>query len=384
MTDRPWDEPPQPGDADVTREIPRPGYGSAGQGAPGGYPGQGAPGGYSGQGAPGGYPEQGTPGGYPEQGTPGGYPDQGGPPPDPVPEEEAGSKWLVPLLAALGALVAGLVLGWLIFSGGDDSSELEAEVDRLTAANADLEAEVEDLTAELEAQGTAGEDRVAELTAENEGLAADVDALTEEVAGLTTDNEDLTEQVADLEADNTRLQERIDEILADFDEAMVATPDLVGGTSEDAATVAEENGWLLVQIPSATDQVDAGTVVAQTPPSGTPMLSGAALVVSVASEPDPAPDPEAETVFDAEGTGPATTDVAELAGGTRHVLAYSFTGDGEHTVSVVDADDNEVAVLVEVNGTAEGATGLPLAGSYRLQVETGDSVDWNLRVVALP
>lgn len=307
------------------------------------------------------------------------------PPFDPVPEEETGPPaWLVPLVASLVALAAGLVLGWLLFTGSDESADLEAEVDRLTAANADLQGEVDELTAELEGQGTAGEERLAELSAENEELAADVEALTEQVAALTTDNEDLTEQVADLEAENTRLQERIEEILTDIDEAMVATPDVVGGTSEEAAAIAAENNWLLVQIPSATDQVAAGTVVAQTPQPGTPMLSGAALVVSVATEPDPPPDPGTETVFDAEGTGPSTTEAVELAGGTRHVLAYSFSGDGEHTVTVVDADGHEVAVLVEVNGTAEGATGLPLAGSYRLQVGTEDSVDWTLRVVALP
>jgi len=305
-------------------------------------------------------------------------------PEDLEPEAEGRPAWLVPLFAGTGALVAGVLLGWLVWSGGDDASDLEADLDRLTSENAELRAEVDSLTADLEALEADGSGRVDELTAENEELSAQVDSLTGEVDSLTTDNEGLTEQIADLEAENTQLRERIDQILTDIDEAMVAAPNVVGGSSEDAASVAEENGWLLVQIPSATDQVEAGTVVAQTPPSGTAMLTGSALVVSVAAEPDPPPEPDAETVFETDGTGPATTDAVELAGGTRHVLAYSFAGEGNHTVTVIDAEDTVVAVLVDVNGPAEGATGLPLAGSYRLQVDTDDAVEWSLRVVALP
>lgn len=319
-------------------------------------------------------------------------------PPEDLAEDDVRPPWLVPTVAGVGALLLGLVLGWLLWSGADepaeDSPELVAQVEELTAENVELRGQVEELTAQLEElEATGGEEsaRLDELTAENEELRSEVDTLTGEVDGLaadneelTTENEALTDQVAGLEQENAQLRDRIEDILADIDAAVVSAPDLVGGTVGFAAGQAEENGWVLVQIPSATDEVAPGTVVAQTPSAGTPMLSGSAMVVSVAAAPDPAPEPGLETIFEVSGAGPSTTGAVELAGGTRHVLAYSFSGTGRHVVTVIDAEDNPVAQLVDVNGTTEGATALPLVGSYRLQVETEDDADWTLRVVALP
>lgn len=301
--------------------------------------------------------------------------------------------WLIPLISSIGALLLGLLLGWFLWSGtGDatgDSEELQATIDELTSENAELQDRADELAAELEELESADGDESAqleELTAENEELTSEIETLTADVDRLTRDNEDLADQVSGLEEQNTELRDRVEEILADIDAAVVSAPDLAGATVGFASSQAAENDWVLVQIPSATDEVAPGTVLSQTPGPGTPMLSGSALVVSVATTPEPAPDPgtEIETVFETSGTGPGTSAPLQLEGGNRHILVYSFDGPGRHTITLVDAEDDPVAQLVDVNGTAEGATGLPLVGSYSLQVETEDDVDWTVRVVTLP
>ena len=300
-------------------------------------------------------------------------------------EGEGGRRWLVPTFAGTGALLVGLLAGWLLWSGGGDDDRAD-EVGQLTAQNAELRTQVDDLTAQI-AELEAGEGdgaAVEELAAENEQLAADLEDQKAEVARLTGENEDLTDQVSSLEEANAQLQGRIEQILDDLDAALVAAPDLVGSTANSAASQADEHGWVLVQIPTASDEVAAGTVLSQAPPAGTPMLSGSALAIGVAAVPEPPPAAGAETVFEDSGRGPATSGTFVLEGGIRHVLAYSFTGEGRHVVSVVDADGDRAVRLVDVNGTKEGGTGLPLTGTHALEVDVEDDVEWELRVVALP
>lgn len=303
----------------------------------------------------------------------------------PEPETgEGGNRWLSPVLAAVGALLVGLLLGWLVWSGGDGDRDLAAQVDQLSEENTRLQGQVDDLNAQLEELGDGDGPGVEELTAQNEQLTADLEDQRAEVELLTEDNEDLADQVSTLEEANAELTERIEQILDDVDAALVPAPDLVGDTADAAAAQAEENGWVLVQIPTASDGAEPGTVLSQSPPAGTPMLSGSALAIGVASQPEAPPPSDAGTVFESSGTGPGTLDTFVLEGGTRHAVIYSFTGEGRHTVSAVDADGSTVLRLVDVNGTKEGATHIPLTGTYALKVDVGDDVDWQLQVVRLP
>lgn len=221
MTEGPRDGELPPFDPDATTQIPQPGSAPSDPGAPADP--------------------------WPEE------PDHQGPGPE-EPEqglapEDARPAWLIPVVSAVGALLAGLLLGWLVWSGGDDDSDLQAEVDgltsevdTLTAENDDLRGEVEGLTGELEAAQQAGEDSLAELTSENEDLASQVESLTGEVEGLTTDNEELTDQVASLEDENALLEEHIEELMADIDAAVVAVPDVGGSTVDFVTSLAEEHG----------------------------------------------------------------------------------------------------------------------------------------------
>lgn len=112
MTEGPRDGDPPPFDPDATTQIPQPGDAPADPGA------------LSDPGAPvASWPEE------PAPQPPGpAAPEPQAPGPE-APEQELEAQdprpaWLIPATSAAGALVAGLLLGWLVWSGGDDDSEL--------------------------------------------------------------------------------------------------------------------------------------------------------------------------------------------------------------------------------------------------------------------
>lgn len=302
------------------------------------------------------------------------------------PDREESPRWMMPVFSGIASLLVGLLLGWLIFSGnegsGDDLQDQEAlqtQVEELTGTNSELQTQVEDLTAQLAAlEGGEGSDQ-------GSGGAGEVDDLRDQVDTLESENLSLSEQVTSLEEQNSELQGRVEEILAEFDEAFVPVPDVVNQSADSVADLATENGWVLVQIPTATDSAEPGTVLSQTPAAGTPMLAGSALAIGVATAPEEQPDPDGHggVIFEESGTGSQEMEVS-LEGGIRHLLMWTFTGEGTHTVTVLDEDASPLLHLVEVNGPSQGATSLPLAGSYRLEVSTDSDMEWTLQIVRLP
>ena len=153
--------------------------------------------------------------------------------------------------AAVAAALLGLLLGFLLFGGDDDddvattvpaedgTDEFSAEREELFGQIVDQNARIEDLEAELE-----------EVTAARDELESQVE-----------------------EGD-------------DGEVVTVPAPDVVGGTVEDAQAVADENGWTL-EVRAAEnppDDAEPGTVVAQSPEPGTPMVEGSVLLVDVVEE----------------------------------------------------------------------------------------------------
>ena len=304
-------------------------------------------------------------------------------------EAEGRPPWVTPTIVGVAALLVGLLAGWLTWSGGDDDSgeleSLQSQLSDLTAEKSDLQEQYDELSAEVDALGEAGGEKAStleELTAQNADLTEQVETLTGDLDTVTGEKDALAEEVAGLERENADLREQIEGILDDIDASVVAAPDLTGGTAAAAVARAEENDWVVIQIPTATTEVAPGTVLSQTPVAGTPMLAGSALAISVATAPEPPPSADAETIFEQAGNGPATTAAVNLEPGVRHFLTFTFEGDGRHGVSVVDADGDEVAQLVDLNGPTEAGTALSLVGSYRFSVETDGA--WTLKVVTLP
>ena len=160
--------------------------------------------------------------------------------------------------AAVAAALLGLLLGFLLFGGDDDddvattvpaedgTDEFSAEREELFGQIEDQNARIEDLEAELE-----------EVTAERDEVTAERDELESQVE----------------EGD-------------DGEVVTVPAPDVVGGTVEDAQAVANENGWTLEVRAAENPPADAepGTVVAQSPEPGTPMVEGSVLLVDVVEE----------------------------------------------------------------------------------------------------
>ncbi len=157
--------------------------------------------------------------------------------------------------AAVAAALLGVLLGFLLF-GGDDDDDVATTTTTVPAEDGtdEFSAEREELFGQIEDQNA----RIEDLEAELEGLTAERDELASQV-----------------EAGN--------------DEAVVTVPapDVVGGTVEDAQAVADQNGWTLEVRAAENPPADAapGTVVAQSPEPGTPMVEGSVLLVDVVEAP---------------------------------------------------------------------------------------------------
>ncbi len=167
--------------------------------------------------------------------------------------------------AAVAAALLGLLLGFLLFGGNDDddvATTVPAEdgTDEFSAEREELFGQIEDQNARIE------------------DLEAERDEVTAERDEVTAERDELASQVEELES---QVEEGDDEEVV-----TVPAPDVVGGTVEDAQAVADENGWTL-EVRAAEnppDDAESGTVVAQSPEPGTPMVEGSVLLVDVVEE----------------------------------------------------------------------------------------------------
>lgn len=162
-------------------------------------------------------------------------------------------------LAVAAALVVGLIgllAGFLLFGGEDDTGAADTPAPEETVAP---------------------DGESAELEAERDQLAGQVEELNAQVADLQSEVDQLSQERDDLRS-------QLEEANADQVQTFPA-PEVVGGTLEDAENVADDNGWVLVertvQDPGGEEP---GTVVAQYPDAETPMIEGSVLVVDVVGE----------------------------------------------------------------------------------------------------
>lgn len=127
------------------------------------------------------------------------------------------------------------------------------------------------------------EDTVPADEGADEALVAERDQLAQQVEEQQAQIEDLQSRLDDVTAERDELRSELDEASGE-EITTVPAPDVTGGTVDDAQEVADENGWTLVEREVPADGEDPGTVVAQHPEPGTPMIEGSVLVVDVASE----------------------------------------------------------------------------------------------------
>lgn len=201
--------------------------------------------------------------------------------------EQYGRGVLAGVAAAL-AIVA--VVFALLWSGARSDDTGSDELDLANARIAELEAQLEiaagdsgELVASLQGQLDAANARLAELDAQVADLTAQVDqvntanqALTTERDALVVERDTLTQRVAELEAE-----------LGGITEAVVATPDWIGQQRRTVEDFVEaEELELVVQTvdgaeTEAGEPLPDGTVVAQLPGAGTPLVAGSVVVITV-------------------------------------------------------------------------------------------------------
>jgi predicted nucleic acid-binding Zn-ribbon protein len=257
-----------------------------------------------------------------------------------TPARSGGVGAAVVVIAAIVALGLGLLLGALLFGGGDGDEELVAErdaalaqVDVLTQQLADvtgvggdlieelnariaeleqqladasgadadviggLQGQIDTLTADLEAANA----RVTELTTANEELTDEVDVLSRQNEDLRTLNEELERQraaavaeadalraeVTALQAQIATLEEQVATLnrqLGDIANAVQFMPAVVGEQLVGVEQFVTDNDLVLVVLRTADagdTPVSPGTVITQSPAETTPLVAGSVVWVEV-------------------------------------------------------------------------------------------------------
>jgi PASTA domain len=211
---------------------------------------------------------------------------------DAIRRRSVGDKYGRPILGGIAAaLLAVAVVFVSLWSG--ERSDNDADRAALAAANT----KIDDLEGELALAGGDADDRIAELQADLNAASAaaaaaevrldqanakideltaagvEAEAVVVERDGLIQQRDLLTQRVADLEAE-----------LSGVTAAVVAMPDFVGTPREGVADFAAFNRLeLVVQEVNVVDgpPVEPGTVLAQIPAPSTPLIRGAAVVITV-------------------------------------------------------------------------------------------------------
>lgn len=204
---------------------------------------------------------------------------------------------------SLAAVAIAAILGFVIGSGsGENSTELTAAQQRLQVIPA--------------------------LQSENEALEGDKTELTDE-------NFELANRLDDVEAELSSLQDKLS-----FIRSKRPMPDLVGGPAAELERLASRFGWT-VKVVKQSSSSPAGTVISQTPASGSTVHAGSVIKIVVAKPQPIVEEPEPE-VDNASGCDPnySGTCVPQVSydlncddiGGSVTVVGsdpHGFDGDGD-------------------------------------------------------
>jgi hypothetical protein len=183
----------------------------------------------------------------------------------------------------------------------------------------------------------------------------------------TNERLDTAERRSDrLEADNADLADKLRKATA-----KAPLPNFVGDTVVAAEQDIEDLGthWDVVsqrQVSSA----EPGTVIAQAPSEGTVLSRGRRITLTVAKE---AP-PSWKSIFAVSGSGSKRTDTFRIPSGAKVRVSYSFTGDTNAILSVVEPGDSEFGgdlLLNEIGDYSDTTRLYDKAGEYYLDIQGG-------------
>lgn len=206
---------------------------------------------------------------------------------------------------SLAAVSIAATLGLVIGSGwGDSSTELSAAQQRLQVIPA--------------------------LQSENEALEGDKTDLTDE-------NFELADRLDDVEAELASLQDKLS-----FIRSKRPMPDLVGGSVAELERLASRFGWTVKVVKQASSS-PAGTVIRQSPASGSTVHAGSVIKIVVAKpqpvviEEEPEPEVDSGSDCDPNYSGTCVPQVSydlncDDIGGSVTVVGsdpHGFDGDGD-------------------------------------------------------
>lgn len=206
---------------------------------------------------------------------------------------------------SLAAVAIAALLGFVIAPGsGGNSTELAAAQQRLQV--------------------------IPGLQSENEALAGDN-------AELTDENLELANRLDDVEAELSSLQEKLS-----FIRSKRPMPDLVGGSVAELEALASRFGWTVKVVKQASSS-PAGTVISQSPASGSTVHAGSVIKIVVAKpqpvveEPNPEPPVDSGSACDPNYSGTCVPQVSydlncDDIGGSVTVVGsdpHGFDGDGD-------------------------------------------------------
>ncbi len=165
---------------------------------------------------------------------------------------------------------------------------------------------------------------------------------------LEAENDALEESNAELAAERSELADRLDEMEAEFSklEAKLSfirskrpMPDLVGASASTIERLAKRFDWT-IKVVKQPSSAPAGTIISQTPASGSTVHAGSTIKIVVAKRqpaPEPEPEVDSESRCDPNYSGTCVPQVAydlncdDIAGSVTVVGSdpHGFDGDGD-------------------------------------------------------
>lgn len=192
---------------------------------------------------------------------------------------------------------------------------------------------------------------------------ARADAAQAKAARLQSRLAGVTDRAERAEGDNARLEDQVTTLSAKGE-----VPGLTGMDIDDARgdeTVGTFN-WRVHTVSRVSGQAP-GTVIAQSPAEGTTLKSGRSITLTVAKKAPPKPK-QWVTIKTLQGASATKTPEFHIPSGAKARLVYDMPEDSNNAITLYQAPDEYVDLLLNEIGPQSGSTRIYQSGTYYLDV----------------
>jgi hypothetical protein len=165
-------------------------------------------------------------------------------------------------------------------------------------------------------------------------------------------------------------QDRADDLAADVKKlrAKGEVPSFIGDDISDAQTAdaVDSYDWNIRTVRQISDE-DPGTVIGQQPAEGATMKAGRSITLTVAKKAPPKPK-QWITVDTLSGASSTKTPEFTVPEGAKARLVYNMPQDGNNAITLYQAPDEYVDLLLNEIGPQSGTTRLYTPGTFYLDV----------------